>query len=358
MITSLTLAVPTTLVALALMAPAPLVAQLQIDSRAAQITLTGRVHSQFRTSSADGARGSEFVLRRARMTVQVTINDLVDGRIQPDFGEGTIALKDAYLRLNLDPALRLSFGQAKRPFDIFELYSSTQIILIERTGKIDGVDACAGPGGVCSLSQLTEKLGYSDRDVGLFVDGRPSDKVEYRFSITNGTGSNTSDENGSKSYTGRVVVQATPNVRVAANVGVHDYLDATTGNEYAAAYGGDVEIGNYGDELHVQAGIIAGQNWLSLDAFGDPATFVTAQGVVSYRFPVTGSDRFTAVEPLARISWADPDTDAAQAGGWLFTPGVVLHITGRNMLVANIDVWSPDIGGTEWSFKFQSFLHY
>jgi hypothetical protein len=204
---------------------------------------------------------------------------------------------------------------------------------------------------------LTEKLGYSDRDVGLFVDGRPSDKVEYRFSITNGTGSNTSDENGSKSYTGRVVVQATPDVRVAANVGVHDYLDDTTGNRYAAAYGGDVEIGNYGDELHVQASIIAGQNWLSLDA-GDPATFVTAQGVVSYRFPVTGSDRFTAVEPLARISWADPDTGVAQGGGWLFTPGVALHITGRNMLVANIDVWSPDIGGTEWSFKFQSFLHY
>ena len=358
MINSLKSAAPATLIALATLVPTSLVAQLQINSRAAEITLTGRVHSQFRTSSVDGALGSEFVLRRVRMTAHITINDLVDGRIQPDFGEGTIALKDAYLRLSFDPAFRLSFGQAKRPFDIFELYSSTQIILIERTGKIDGVDACAGPGGVCSLSQLTEKLGYADRDVGVFVDGRPSDKVEYRFSITNGTGSNTSDENGSKSYTGRVVVQATPDVRVAANIGVHDYLDATTGNEYAAAYGGDVEIGNYGDELHVQAAIIAGQNWLNLNAFGDPSTFVTAQGVVSYRFPVAGSDRFTAVEPLARISWADPDTDAAQAGGWLFTPGVALHITGRNMLVANIDVWSPDIGGTEWSFKFQSFLHY
>ncbi len=358
MITSLKLAIPPTLIALALWAPASLAAQVRITSRAAEIILTGRVHSQFRTSSVDGARGSEFLIRRARMTAHVTINDLVDGRIQPDFGEGTITLKDAYLRLSLDPAFRLSFGQAKRPFDIFGLYSTTQIMLIEQTGKIDGVDACAGPGGVCSWSQLSEKLGYSDRDVGVFVDGRPSDKVEYRFSITNGTGANISDENGSKSYTGRVVVQATPDVRVAANVGVHDYLDATTGNEYAAAYGGDVEIGNYGDELHVQAGVISGQNWRNLDASGDPSTFVAAQAVVSYRFPVTGSDRFTAIEPLARLSWADPDTDAAQAGGWLFTPGVALHITGRNMLVANIDVWSPDIGGTEWSFKFQSFLHY
>ncbi len=342
----------------ALLAPNAAGAQVQLDSRAVEITLTGRVHMQYRTTSVDSARSSEFLLRRARFTAHVKVNDLIEGRIQPDFGAGKLSLKDAYLRLNFDPAFRLSFGQFKRPFDIFELASSTQILTIERTGKIDGVDACAGPGGVCSWSRLTERLEYSKRDIGILVDGRATDELEYRFSITNGTGADKRDENGTKSYTARVVAQVASHVRLGANVGVHDYFDSTTANEYAVAYGGDIEIGRYGDEFHLQAGFLAGQNWLNLDATGDPSTFLTAQGVVSYRLPITGSSRFKAVEPLARLSWADPDTDAANAGGWLFTPGIALRMAGRNMLVANVDVWSPAAGGSEWSFKFQSFLHF
>ncbi len=342
----------------ALLAPNAAGAQVQLDSRAVEITLTGRVHMQYRTTSVDGPRSSEFLLRRARFTAHVKVDDLIEGRIQPDFGEGKLSLKDAYLRLNFDPAFRLSFGQFKRPFDIFELYSSTQILTIERTGEIDGVDACAGPGGVCSWSRLTEKLEYSDRDIGILVDGRATDKLEYRFSITNGTGADKRDKNGTKSYTARVVVQAASHVRLGANVGVHDYFGSTTANEYAVAYGGDIEIGRYGEEIHLQAGFLAGQNWLNLDATGDPSTFLTAQGVVSYRLPITGSSHFTAVEPLARLSWADPNTDAANAGGWLFTPGIALRMAGRNMLVANVDVWSPAAGDSEWSFKFQSFLHF
>lgn len=343
---------------LVLLAPNAAGAQVQLDSGAVEITLTGRVHMQYRTTSVDGARSSEFLLRRARLTAQIKVDDFIEGFIQPDFGEGKFSLKDAYLRLNFDPAFRLSFGQFKRPFGIFELYSSTQILTIERTGKIDGVDACAGPGGVCSWSRLTEALQYSDRDIGILVDGRATDELEYRFSITNGTGANERDENGTKSYTARVVVQAASHVRLGANVGVHDYFDSTTDDEYAVAYGGDIEIGRYGDEFHLQAGFLTGQNWLNLDATRDPSTFLTAQGVASYRIPITGSSHFTAVEPLARLSWANPDTDAANAGGWLFTPGIALRMAGRNMLVANVDVWSPGAGDFAWSFKFQSFLHF
>jgi hypothetical protein len=284
MITSLKLAVSTTLVALALLAPASLAAQLRITSRAAEIILTGRVHSQFRTSSVDGALSSEFLIRRARMTAHVTINDLIDGRIQPDFGVGKITLKDAYLRLSFDPAFRLSFGQFKRAFDIFQLYSSTQILTIEGAGLISGVDSCLG--SVCSWAALSVGLQHSLRDVGVLMDGQPSDKVEYRLSITNGTGANTQDENGTKSYAGRVVVQATSNVRIGGNFSMHDYVDQITANEYAVAYGGDVEIGRYGDEFHLQAGLMGGENWRDLNASGDPSTFVAAQAVVSYRLPV------------------------------------------------------------------------
>ncbi len=105
----------------ALLAPNAAGAQVQLTSRAVEITLTGRVHMQYWTTSVDGPRSSEFLLRRARFTAHVKVDDLIEGYIQPDFGEGKLSLKDAYLRLNFDPAFRVSFGQFKRAFDIFQL---------------------------------------------------------------------------------------------------------------------------------------------------------------------------------------------------------------------------------------------
>ncbi len=332
-------------------------AQVQINSRAIGITLTGRVHTQFSTTSVAGERASEFQIRRTRFTARIQIDDFIDGAIQPDFGQGKISLKDAYLRLTFDRAVRLTFGQFKRAFDIFELPSSTQILVIERTGSIAGVDDCDGPGGVCSWSSLTEKLEFADRDVGVAVDGRAGDDVEYRFTLTNGTGANASDENGTKSYSGRATWKAAT-VRLGANVALHDYVNPTrVRDQYAVAYGADLEIGSYGDEVHLQAGVVAGQNWQSLDASGEPGTFLTAQAILSYRVRLE-SGRLSAVEPLGRVSWGDPNTAVPGAGGLLLTPGIAFHLTGRNMLVANLDVWSPSTGSTEWSIKMQSFLHF
>ena len=314
-------------------------AQVEVRSQALEITLTGRVHSQFSTTSVAGERASEFQIRRARFTAALTINDFVDGRIQPDFGQGKISLRDAYLRLTFDRAFRVSFGQFKRAFDIFELPSSTQILVIERTGSIKGVDNCVGPGGLCSWSRLTEQLAYSDRDIG--------------------TGNNAADENGTKSYAGRATVLASSGVRLGANVALHDYPNPITArDEYAVAYGADLEIGTYGDRVHFQGGVVSGENWRNLSVTGSPSTLLAAQGILSYRIRLSENGRLDAVEPLGRISWGDPDTAAAGAGGLLVTPGVAFHFTGRNMLVANVDLWSPSTGGAEWSIKMQSFLHF
>ena len=333
-------------------------AQVEIRSRAATLTVTGRVHAQFNTSSVTGEFSSEFLIRRARLTAEVEINDFVSGKVQPDFGEGKVDLKDAYVRLSFDPAFRVYAGQFKRPFDIFELPSSTQILVIERAGDVRGIDACAGPGGTCSLSRFTEKLQYSDRDIGVMVDGT-SGTVRYRAAVTNGTGGNTDDENGAKSYTARIDVTPVSNVRVAGNVGLHDYVNGVTGtDEYAVAYGADVEIGDYSDGLHVQAGVIAGENWGTLDAVGDPVDFFTTQGIVSYKHGV-GQNRFVeAVEPVGRVSWGNPDTSLDSDGGWLLTPGFVVHFTGRNKFAVNVDVWSPKTGDTEWALRAQSYLHF
>ncbi len=341
---------------LTILIPGPTNAQVQISSRPVELTLTGRVHLQYWTTSVDRPRTAEFLLRRARFTADVRINDLVDGRVQPDFGGGRLSLKDAYLRLTFDPAFRVSFGQFKLAFDIFELYSSTQVLTIERSGLVRGVQACAFL--VCSWGTLSVALQYAERDIGVLVDGRALGKLDYRLSVTNGTGANRPDENGAKSYAGRAVVQATSDVRIGANFSVHDYLNPAMENKYAVALGADAEIGRYGDEFHLQVGLMRGENWVDLDGNGDPSTFVSAQGIVSYIFPVVSDRGFSGIEPHFRVSWANPGTDGAFTGGWLITPGVALRLTGRNKLLANVDVWSPDTGPSEWSFKFQSNLHF
>lgn len=332
-------------------------AQVENSARAAEITMTGRVHTQLASTSVDGEPSSEFFVRRARLTANVKINDFVSGKIQPDYGEGEISLKDAYLRLAFAPEIRATIGQFKRPFDLFELTSSTQILVVERAGGVPGVDTCSGPGGVCSLSRFTEKLGYSDRDIGVMIDGRAAGRLRYMAAVTNGTGANSDDENGTRSFSGRVGVELANDIALAGNVGVHDYVNPTLGDEYAVAMGGDLEIGNYSEGVHFQAGVVAGDNWKKLvnDA---PTTFLTFQGILTYKLPLNENRYLSAIEPVGRVSWGDPDTDTARDHGILLTPGVVFHFAGRNKIGANLDIWSPAGDDTEWSLKVQSYLHF
>jgi hypothetical protein len=335
-------------------------AQVEIRSRAMRLTATGRIHTQYNTTSVPGELATQFIVRRARFVAEVKVNDVVDGKVEPDFGEGKIDLKDAYVRFNLAPALRLKFGQFKRPFDIFQLHSSTETLIIERAGDIRGVSTCAGPGGLCTFSRFSERLKYADRDVGVMVDGTSaSGKVSYAVSMTNGAGRNTGDENGTKSYSGRVELQPTGRIRLGGHLGIHDYVnDVTTDDDYAVAAGADIEVGDFDAGVHLHAGVLAGQNWQNLDATGDPSTFATAQIALAYKQPLANSEVVEAIQPLGRVSWGDPDSDGADDAGWLFTPGLVLFVSGRNKIAANVDIWVPALGSTEWSFKMQSYLHF
>lgn len=331
--------------------------QVEIKARDATITVGGRLHTQLSTSTVDDEDTNIF-MRRARLYVGLVVNDFLEGRVQTEFSGGSAKLQDAYMRLNFSDQFRVSMGQFKRAFDLFEESSSTRLSLIERDGRVAGVSNCQGPGGVCSYSRLTEKLGYAGRDIGLKIDGVLSDKVSYGFTATNGTGINVSDENGGKSFSGRVRVDVADDITVGANIGIHDYLDATDDTEYGVAFGGDVDFGGWQDGLHVQAGLVAGDNWGALDVSGDAATFLTAQAVATYYIALTDSPRFVGIEPVARVSWGDPDTGVDNDGGLLVTPGLMLYIIGRNKIGFNWDIYSPQTGDTESSFKFQTFLYF
>lgn len=339
-----------------LLMPASAAAQLRVPDDVT-LRLSGRLHAQFNTTSVDAEPASEFLVRRARLTLEIGVGKYLSGKIEPDFGEGELDLKDAWARLELHPAFNIQAGQFKRPFDLFELTSSTRILVVERAGGIRGVGACAGPGGVCSFSRLTEGLEFSDRDIGVLIDGRQG-SVSWTAAITNGTGSNTADENGNKSYSGRVAIAVRPHLTVAVNGALHDYVHPTSGvDRYAHAVGADVEYGSFAGGPHVQAGFVTGENWRNPTGPQDGSTFLAAQAIATYRAnlsegPVTG------IEPLVRVSYGDPDTDTDADHGWLLTPGLNIHFLTRNRLALNIDYWSPDTGDAEWSFKGQMFFYF
>lgn len=343
---------------LAAAGPGPILAQEEISTRYARVEFGGRLHSQLATSSAAGGKSTDFFTRRARFTLDVAVSPLLDGRVQPDFGDGKLELKDAYFRLNFDRGFRLSAGQFKRAFDIFELNSSTDVVVVERTGRIDGFDECGGVGGVCSLSRFTEKLAYSDRDIGVKVDGSLGGGFRYLATLTNGTGTGGADENSGKSIAARLSVRLADNLWLSGNVARHDFIAADGGTEGATAFGGDLEVGRFREGTHLQIGVVSGGNWRLEDSIpGVVPGFLTAQAILSRYYAWQGNG-WEGFEPMARLSWGDPDRGADEDAGLLLTPGVFLYVKGKNRIGANLDVYRSGTGDTEFSFKLQTYLYY
>jgi hypothetical protein len=323
--------------------------------------LGGRVHLQLNSTSVDGEVTSEFLVRRARLWVAGRVNDWIDGAVQIDASVGQVAARYAFVRLALSPALNVSLGQFKRAFDNFELTSSSQILVVERDGDIRGAGKCAGVGGICSYSRFSEELLFSSLDVGVLIQGDlAGGRLGYLISATNGPGPNVREENDTKSFSGRLEWNVGEGVRVGVNTAVHDYPNPVTGADtFAPAVALDLELGNFDEGFHVQAGVMAGQNWLNLNAAGVESDFLTWQGIVTYLVPLGGQGgQVRGIEPVGRVSWGDPDRDATSDGGLLLTPGLVLHFQGRNKIAANVDVWRPQEGAVAWSLKTQTYLYF
>lgn len=331
-----------------------LVAQVEISARGADLRIGGRLHTQYQTSSAEGS-DAEFFFRRARITFDVNVTDFFTARVQPEFAGGSAELVDAYVRFNFSDAFRLTMGQFKRPFDLFELDSSTEMSIIERDGRVDGVDSCAGVGRVCTYGRFSSALGLGNRDQGLLAEGSFG-RFSVAASMTNGTGINTSDENDEKTFMGRVGFEITDQIAVGAQYAHKDYV-AGVDDEYAGAWAVDAQYGGYRDGLLVQAAVISGDNWRNLQTSGDPTTFLGWQALGSWYFPMSLGN-FEAIEPLFRISGGDPNTDLDDDGGMVLTPGVMFYISGRNKLGFNVDYYTPETGDAEWSLKIQSYLYF
>ncbi|HEX8393211.1 MAG TPA: porin [Longimicrobium sp.] len=318
-----------------------------------RLTLNGRVHALFNTTSEEDAPQAEMVLRRVRLEATMRINDLVTGRIQPEFAGSRVSLRDAYVRLTIDPAFNIWAGQAHRPFSAITQLSSNRMVPAERGLRIRGVS------GAYDEYALVSELGYSERDLGVQVRGEFKD-APLGLSYAAGWFNGPARTDFPRENTGQVVARigAAPAAKVRMNVSwsARDFAvrDSAAGDARVRrgdAWEADVELGTDAGGPHLLVEAVTGD----FDPFSG-ARFGGAQGWLSYRTS-RFSRRLSAIEPLVRVSYGDPDTGndmadrAGPHGGTLITPGVNLWLGGLNRVAINYDIWSPREGDRAQSFK-------
>jgi phosphate-selective porin OprO/OprP len=156
------------------------------------LKLTGYVQAdgRFMPGGEAEAQSDQFLVRRARLTVQGTVAKYFDFYVSPEFGLGTTVLMDGYLDVRFTPKLRFRLGKMKTPFGIERLQSATSLLFAERA--------------------LPNNL-VPNRDVGLQVHGELlQGALGYQVAVLNGVadgGSTDNDNNDSKDLAGRLFVQ-------------------------------------------------------------------------------------------------------------------------------------------------------
>jgi len=380
--------------------PSPGVSQeVEITSKALKINIGGRVQMQGRRSSCSAfpvelpcteeVRNVNWFIRRARIEFTVKFSDFIEGKFAPEFAPATEALDatnltDAYGQLNFAKAARLRFGHFKRPFDGFQLTSSTQILTIERDVDVPGVPSI----GSLSLDELTERFKLSNRNVGVGLNGKTNNEFfEYWVGVFNGNAGNDNEgDSDGKQFMARVQISVDAGslplmVAVAGAVTEQPFDRPVTGQlagkdysnfEVWAQLGGfpsnvvkKVEANEsvgIGEQLVVQGELFLGQNPLinkagapiDLAAGDDFANAWAFQVIGGWAFPIRGSGFFRAIQPIFRATFADPNTAQSTVANWGLTPGVQIFFAQRQKLALNWDfvIYQGDLRGVD-SFKAQ-----
>lgn len=336
------------------------------------VGVTGRVQVQWNsTSVADEEAGgpvasSTFETRRVRLGVNVLVSDWIRGAIEPEFALGRFQIRQAWMALEVDSALVIRAGQFKKPFSMIFLTSSTAHPMIERGVRIRGLAEAmerAEPGRLSALDgallvgeqhALLDTQGYLAYELGATLEGRRGG-LAWAAGVFNGSGPDARDDNDDKSFAARA--SYTVDVGTPLKLGAAwsrrelTWTDASTrtGNAYEV----DVELGGLRRGVWLLGEVSTGRNLVTREQF------TGAQAVLSY-FHATGGARVEGIEPMGRISWADPDDTIDGDAGMLLTPGVNVYFFGRNRLMLNWDVYVPesDVFSTQHAGRAQMNLYF
>lgn len=317
------------------------------------VVLGARVQIQYEASGEEDVPAT-FFIRRAWVTIDGTLNDLVGGRVQ--FNAQGSSVLEAYLELKPSEAFQVQIGQFKKAMSYFWLAANSDLPLIERDGRVTGVDHCPGVGGVCSFGRFTGSLGLDNYEPGLLMTGRFADRrMGYRVTVTNGEGLSRKDVNTRKSVSARLSTFFGGNNRLSAYLALDETLDSHGTTMGTPAYGAELEVGTWRNGPHLLVNGLGGRNW----KLGEDANFSAFQVMGLWYRPFPEGSALAAWEPLFRFSWAGSDADGpGSVSGTVFTPGVMVYAAGRNGISANLDLYRSSDDRRHWSFKIQAFTFF
>lgn len=151
------------------------------------LKINGRVALNFRFSEADTALPNTEAVDRARLGVTATFYRVFQLKLENDFTSSN-GLRDAYFVFRPAPVFSLQAGQFKIPFSYEQLLSKRYIDFVERSAV---VNSTMNP----------------SRDIGVMAFGAlAGERLQYQLAVMNGSGQNTSDDDGDKDLIGRLVV--------------------------------------------------------------------------------------------------------------------------------------------------------
>lgn len=319
------------------------------------VELGGRLQYQFNTTSVDGEPASTFETRRVRIGVDLTVGDWLSGTIEPEYALGNVTLRSAWIDFALAEAVALRAGQMKKPFSLIQLTSSTQWEPIERGVRIRGLDDALDTPIIGEEQAILDALGYMSYDMGVALHGAVG-SLGYEAGVFNGVGADERDGNDDKALAARLTYALPTTLPIAVGAAVSRADVGDVGAEIGGtAYSLDVQAGRFrGAHPHVIAEIVTGDNYTASDA-----SFLAAQGMIAWFHPVEGA-RIEGFEPVARVSWGDPNGDVEGDAGTLLTPGINLYFHGRNRLMFNWDVFLSQADGVErqHAMRAQAQLHF
>ena len=156
------------------------------------VRLKGLVQTDGRFFLSDSAlpATNTFFIRRARPILEATVGKYLEFRVQPDFGQGTTVLFDAYTDVKIAPAFAVRVGKFKPAVDLERYQSASDIVFAERA--------------------LATNLA-PNRDVGLMFSGDISTGLfTWQAGVFNGVpdlGNGDGDVSDAKDFVGRVFLQ-------------------------------------------------------------------------------------------------------------------------------------------------------
>ncbi|MEX2583312.1 MAG: porin [Gemmatimonadota bacterium] len=305
-----------------------------------ELTIGGRVQTQFNTTSVTSQPPSQLFFRRARLEVSVQVDERVSGTIQPDFAGDEVEIKDAYLNFALTPGLEILAGRAYRPFGLLEQTSSKRIVPIERGLRIRGLAAM-------DEYAVLSGLRYSNRDIGIQIHGDPEGapaELSYAAGVLRGPLHGGVGDQDSYQFAARATMRPHDALRVGAGWSNRDFARPGAGVgdiqlRRGNAFEMDVEYGSFEPGFHLLAELSRGD----FDPF-DEAGFWGAHAWLAYRTEtVEGVE--VRLEPLLRVSYADVDAHTGPGvapGGTLLTPGLNVYLSPLNRIMINYDLWLSD----------------